>query len=137
MKKVCESYVKVRYQETDQMKIVYHANYLVWFEIGRTEFIRELGMSYSELEQHGLLLPVLEANCTYRKPAKYEDELIILTSVLELKGARLTFHYQVVRDGEILAEGFTRHAFTSPELRPVNLRSAMPDLYEKLAESVE
>lgn len=139
MPRIVESKIRVRYQETDQMKVVYHANYLVWFEIGRTDFIRELGISYSNLEQMGLLLPVLDVQCKYIQSAKYEDELTVETTVSEVKGARLTFQYQVIRDqdGLLLAKGTTQHVFAAPDLKPINLRSKMPELYRMLIESME
>ena len=135
MGRVSESKIKVRYQETDQMGVVYHANYLVWFEVGRTDYIKELGMTYADLEKRGLLLPVIEANCKYRKPAKYDEEVTILTTIQEVKGARLTFSYQAVCgvNGELLAEGSTQHVFTTQEFKPINLRTAMPDLFDMLS----
>ena len=139
MPRIVESKIRVRYQETDQMKVVYHANYLVWFEIGRTDFIRELGVSYSILEQMGLLLPVIDVQCKYIQSAKYEDELTVKTTVREVKGARLTFEYQVIRDkdGQLLAKGTTQHVFAAPDLKPINLRSKMPELYKMIMESME
>jgi acyl-CoA thioester hydrolase len=138
MATVSESMIRVRYQETDQMGVVYHANYLVWFEIGRTDFIRQLGVTYAELETKGLLLPVVEANCKYRRPAKYDDDIVIRTRISELKGARLTFGYEAVRkeDQLLLAEGFTMHVFTSPEFRPVNLRGTNPEVFDLLQQHV-
>ena len=138
MGQMSESRIRVRYVETDQMGVVYHANYLVWFEIGRTDFIRILGVTYSELEQRGLLLPVVEANCKYKQPAKYDDELIIQTTIREMKGVRITFDYQVIRaqDGQTLVSGFTQHVFSSHDFKPFNLRSRMPDLYELLNQSM-
>lgn len=138
MPKVVESRVRVRYQETDQMGVVYHANYLVWFEIGRTDFIREFGLSYSQLEQMGLLLPVLDIHCKYKQSAKYEDEIVIRTSLVEMKGVRITFQYQVIREADelLLAEGSSQHAFASPELKPINLKVKMPQLHQLLTESM-
>jgi acyl-CoA thioester hydrolase len=133
-----ESRIRVRYAETDQMGVVHHANYLAWFEIGRTEFIRSLGVSYADLERRGLYLPVVEANCKYKQPAKYDDEVIIQTTIGEIKGARLTFDYQVIRteDQQILVNGFTQHVFTTPDFKPFNLRSKMPDIYDLLVQSI-
>jgi acyl-CoA thioester hydrolase len=82
---------RVTYAETDQMGFVYYANYLVYFEIGRTEYIRSSGMSYKQLEDLGYMLPVLEASCKYHKPAKYDDILTIRTKVTDFKGIRLVF----------------------------------------------
>jgi acyl-CoA thioester hydrolase len=114
MDKICESAIRVRYEETDQMKVVYHSNYLVWFEIGRTDFIRQIiGLSYASLEEKGVLFPVIEARCKYKVPARYDDELIVQTTVKEVKGVQLTFAYQIIRleDGELLAKGETVHMY--------------------------
>jgi len=109
---VCELEIRVRYAETDQMRVAHHASYLVWFEAGRTEFIRGRGQSYAEVEAAGWLLVVVEAHCRYRRPACYDDVLLIRTRLRALGQATLSFGYEVVRkaDGEILADGYTVHA---------------------------
>ena len=90
--------VRVRYAETDQMGIVYYANYLVWFEIGRVELLRSLGLAYSQLEiEHECILPVVEASCRYRSPARYDDEILIETRPAMLRGSVIKFAYQVWR----------------------------------------
>ncbi len=113
--------VRVRYADTDQMGFVYYGNYLRWFEIGRTEMLRQHGMSYREVEAAGIRLPVLEARCRYRKPARYDDEVVIETTLAELGRASMRFAYRVLRqpDGELLAEGETEHCFLDPRGRPV------------------
>ncbi|MBO8171865.1 MAG: acyl-CoA thioesterase [Bacillaceae bacterium] len=138
MAHISETTVKVRYQETDQMGVVYHANYLVWFEVGRTHFIRELGIPYSVLEQKNILLPVLEANCKYKIPARYEDELVVRTRLAELSPARLRFDYDIYRpaDDRVLSEGYTLHAFVNREMKPYNIKKYAPDLFERLQKSV-
>jgi len=109
---VSELEIRVRYAETDQMRVAHHASYLVWFEAGRTEFIRGRGQSYAEVEAAGWLLVVVEAHCRYRHPARYDDVLLIRTRLRDLGHATLSFGYEIVRkaDGEILAEGYTVHA---------------------------
>lgn len=89
--------VRVRYEETDQMGVVYHANYLNWFEIGRTELIREMGMPYKEIEARGLLLPVVELDVKYRLPARYDDLIAIYTRVVDFTYVRLEFAYEIRR----------------------------------------
>ena len=90
--------VRVRYAETDQMGIVYYANYLVWFEIGRVELLRSLGLAYSQLEtEHECILPVVEASCRYRSPAKYDDEILIETRPVLLRGSVIKFGYRILR----------------------------------------
>ncbi|HYM69326.1 MAG TPA: thioesterase family protein [bacterium] len=104
--------VRVRYAETDQMGVAHHASYLVWFEAARTELIRERGRSYAEIEAAGWLLVVVEAHCRYRRPARYDEVLVVRARVREVRAATLAFAYEVVRkaDGEILADGYTVHA---------------------------
>lgn len=104
--------VRVRYAETDQMGVAHHASYLVWFEAGRTEFLRAHGRSYAEIEADGWLLVVVEAHCRYRRPARYDDVLIVRTRLRALRMATLAFDYELIRkaDGEVLADGYTVHA---------------------------
>jgi len=128
-----ENSFRVRYAETDRMGIVYHANYYVWFDMGRTELLRTLGYNYSELEQKGFLLPVLETNCVHKRPARYDELITVKTSVSEIKGVRITFKYEVYNeDKELLAYGSTSHAFVNGDMKPMNLRKTFPDVYEKL-----
>ena len=117
------SNVRVRYAETDKMGIVYYANYLVWFEVGRTDLLRERGWSYREMEGDGLSLPVVEAACAYRRPALYDDELEVRTTGVLLSPVRVRFDYQVVRpaDAATVAEGHTVHASLDRNGRPIRL----------------
>ncbi|WP_206810356.1 acyl-CoA thioesterase [Paradesulfitobacterium ferrireducens] len=115
--------IKVRYAETDQMGIVYHSNYLIWFEVGRTELFRQLGLPYTLFEEQGLGLAVIEATCLYRKPARYDEELTITTVVEEISSRKVTFSYKIHRDQLLLAEGSTRHLFINKEGRLTDARS--------------
>ena len=117
------SRVRVRYAETDKMGIVYYANYLVWFEVGRTDLLREHGWSYREMEIDGLSLPVVEAACAYRRPALYDDELEVRTTGVLLSPVRVRFDYRVVRpaDAATVAEGHTVHASLDRSGRPARL----------------
>ena len=103
--------VRVRYAETDSMGVVYHANYLVWFEMGRSEYCRTRGFNYRDLEDAGYYLVVSEARCTYRKPARYDEVVQVRTFLHALRRRSLCFRYQVVRKGsrETLVEGETKH----------------------------
>jgi acyl-CoA thioester hydrolase len=105
--------IRVRYADTDQMKVVYHGKYLEYFEVGRAALIRSLGLPYAELESRGVLLPVIEAFAKFRRPALYDDVLSIVAIVSELPHATLKISYQVVRDHdeELLADGYTIHSF--------------------------
>ncbi len=110
-----DTLLRVRYSETDKMGIVYYANYLVWFEIGRAEFCRARGFSYKEMEEDDdAFLVVAESYCRYKAPAYYDDELLVRTHITELRKRSLRFGYEVVRasDGQVIAEGETGHVVT-------------------------
>jgi acyl-CoA thioester hydrolase len=123
--------LRVRYAETDQMGIVYYANYLVWFEIGRVELLRALGFSYSQLEtEHGRILPVIEATCRYRSPARYDDQILIEARPAMLRGPVLKFAYRILRKASdsqagaeptLLAEGETVHVVCDGQLNKMPL----------------
>ena len=115
--------VRVRYAETDQMGIVYYANYLVWFEVGRTDWLRASGWSYREMEADGYALPVIEARCSYQESARYDDEIEVRTTSTLESPVRLQFLYEVVRlsDGTTLATGMTMHAALDRSGRPRRL----------------
>jgi acyl-CoA thioester hydrolase len=119
--------IRVRYADTDQMKVVYHGKYLEYFEVGRAALIRSLGLPYSELETRGILLPVIEAFAKYRKPARYDDLLSIEAIISDLPQATLKIDYQVFRnhEEEPLAEGYTVHSF----LNVVTGKPTRPPLY--------
>ena len=116
MKKT-EIQYRVPYADTDQMGVVYYANYLVYFERLRNELLREQGMPYSEMERQGLMLPVIEAVCRYRNPARYDDLLVFSGWVDEIKGAKIRICCEVRRDGELLTDGHTVHACVSISTR--------------------
>lgn len=126
--------IRVRYSETDQMGVVYHANYLAWFEVGRVEYLRSIGLDYGEMEKRGVMVPVLEAKCRYHKPAKYDDILVVETLLSEVKRAKFYFEYRICRkeDGVLLAEGSTEHIFVDSRFRPINLKKRHPEMWEKL-----
>ncbi len=123
--------LRVRYQETDQMGVVYHANYLNWLEITRTEWIRELGIPYSQLEKEGLLLPVTEVKLKYMYPARYDDRIEVHLQIVNSSYLRLDFEYEVYRviDGLLLITGTTRHVWVNSNWKPVRLDRVMPKLY--------
>lgn len=129
--------IRVRYKDTDAMGIAYYANYLVWFEVGRTEWMRSLGPSYCDLEKSGLFLPVIKASCEYKVPARYDNELTVITWIESLRGVRITFNYEVHRGEQFIARGSTEHAFVNEEGRPVVLRKKNPFLWRKLCQALE
>lgn len=129
------SEITVRYAETDCMGIVHHATYPIWFEVARTDYIKAVGMSYSEMERSGVMLPVTGITCRYHQPAKYEDELIIEAKISRFTPARIEFYYTVRKKDEdvILCEGTSSHGFVDAStFRPLNFRKAMPELYQRM-----
>ena len=116
------SNVRVRYAETDTMGVVYYANYFVWFEVGRTELLRDSGWSYKDMELEGFSLPVIEAHCEYRQPARYDDDLEIRTRATLVTPLRVRFDYEVIRGGDVVAaSGYTVHATLDANGRPCRL----------------
>lgn len=111
--------VVVRYAETDMMGVVYHGNYLPWFEVGRTTLLKELGLPYRHLEAAGFRLPVLEVTAKYLRPALYDDTITIVTTMRERPLLRIRLEYEVRRGEELLATGSTVHAFIDREGKPV------------------
>lgn len=126
--RVSEVRIRVRYAETDQMGVVYHANHFVWFEVGRVEFFRQLGFSYKEMEeQDGCHIAVVDARCRYKAPARYDDEVIVRTQLKNLRESLVHFAYDLLRagDGLLLAEGETTHVVIDREMR----KTAIPGKY--------
>jgi len=125
------SRVRVRYAETDQMGVVYYANYLVWFEIGRTDLLRQNGWSYREMEVDGYSLPVIDAQCAYKASAKYDDEIEVRTSGGMVSPVRVKFSYEVVRaaDRTLLATGSTVHATLDRDGKPCRLPERVRALF--------
>ncbi len=129
-----ETLVRVRYSETDKMGVVYHANYLVWFEIGRTEFCRARGFSYRAMEEdENAFLVVAESYCRYKSPAYFDDELIVRTHITEKRRRTMRFGYEIIRvsDGQVIAEGETGHVLTDKEGRV----RTFPEAYNQLLSS--
>jgi acyl-CoA thioester hydrolase len=117
---VNETRLRVRYAETDQMGVVYHANHFIWFEIGRVELMRQLGFSYRDMEkQDGCYVAVVEAKCRYRAPARYDDEILVRTRLLNVRESVIHFGYELLRaeDGTLIAEGDTTHIVTDSNMK--------------------
>lgn len=135
-----KSSITARYAETDKMGIVHHSAYPIWFEIGRTDFIKKAGMPYSVMEEKGVMTPLTELNCKYYLPAYYEDELTVETWVSKITAARIVFEYSVKRDndGKLLALGSTHHGFVSSKIfRPVSMKKEMPEIFEAIRNAIE
>jgi len=129
--------IRVRYKDTDQMGVVYNGNYFTWFEIGRVEFLRSLGIRYLDLEKLGVYTAVAEAYCKYIKPARYDDEVVIKTRIRRLTDVRIEFEYSLYRkeDNELLATGYTVHAFVDRNIKPINFRKEHEDIWKLLEEA--
>jgi acyl-CoA thioester hydrolase len=128
--RVVETPLRVRYAETDRMGIVYHSHYIVWFEIGRTDYCRAAGMPYRAMEESGLFILVTGLECRYRRPARYDDAVRVRSRLTELAPRGLSFGYEIVDTGDrLLAEGTTRHVFADINGK---LRRAPADILEKL-----
>jgi acyl-CoA thioester hydrolase len=125
--------LRVRYADTDQMGMAYYGTYLRWFEVGRAEMLRFLGVSYREVEEAGIRLPVVEARCRYVRPARYDDLLAIETALAHLGRASVRFEYCVRRepDGELLARGMTEHCFLDPTGKPVRPPAFLAGMLER------
>lgn len=128
----------VRYAETDKMGIVHHSVYPVWYEIGRSDYVKMFGMTYSQIEQAGVMMPLTNLNCHFNLPAKYEDNIIVRTKVIMLSAARITFTYTVKRINEDNTEtelgyGVTEHGFIDKDtFKPCNVKKRLPELYAKI-----
>lgn len=119
--KIHEAQVRVRYQETDNMGVVYYANYFVWFEVARTEYLRSLGISYRQLEDRGMYLMVASAGCRYKYPARYDDLIRIQSWISKLKNSSLTFEYKLFLKETLIATGESVHVFTDQAGKPIRI----------------
>lgn len=130
-----ETRLTVRYAETDMMGIVHHSRYYPWFEQARTDFIKRSGLTYSQMEKMGILLPLTETQCRYIYGLTYEDEVLITCEIEKLTVARIEFAYGVYKLPEMkkASEGKTKHGFVDKDMRPLNLKKAFPEVWEKLS----
>ena len=126
---ICDSRLRVRYAETDQMGVVYHANHFIWFEVGRVELLRQLGFSYRDMEeQDQCFIAVVDARCRYKAPARYDDEIIVRTQLKGVRESVIHFGYELLRDdGTLLAEGETTHIVTNAAMK----MTPLPEKYMK------
>ena len=123
--------LRVRYAETDKMGVVYYANYLVWFEVGRADLLRSLGWTYRDMEGAGVSLPVIEAHCVYRRPARYDDEIEIRTQGRMISPVRMEFQYDVItrHNGTVAASGKTVHAALDAAGKPCRLPARVREAF--------
>ena len=128
---VNESRIRVRYAETDQMGVVYHANHFIWFEVGRVELLRQLGFSYRDMEREdNCFIAVVDARCRYKSPVRYDEEILVRTWLRNIRESVIHFGYELLRveDGALLAEGETTHIVADAEMR----KAALPEKYMKV-----
>jgi acyl-CoA thioester hydrolase len=121
---ICEARVRVRYAETDQMGVVYYANYLIWMEVGRAEYCRTAGIRYRDMEiDDSILLVVAEANCRYQSPATYDEEVLVRTRIGEASSRMIRFDYEMTEaaSGRAIATGYTKHIFCGRDRKPKRL----------------
>jgi acyl-CoA thioester hydrolase len=131
---VCETRLRVRYAETDQMGVAYHANHFIWFEVGRVELLRQLGFSYRDMEaEDHCFIAVVEARCRYKAPARYDDEIIVRTQLKNVRESVIHFGYELIRedDGLLLAEGETTHIVTNAEMKATALPAKYMDAFRE------
>ncbi|MDE3838738.1 hypothetical protein C0966_05005 [Bacillus methanolicus] len=119
----------VRYAETDQMGVVYHANYLIWMEIGRTKLIEDLGFKYAEMEKEGILAPVIDIQASYKKAVRYGEKAIVKTWIEEYDGFRVTYGYEIYNgSGDLAATGFSKHVCVKKDsFCPIAIKKMLPD----------
>src|SRR5690625_3503405 len=131
--------IEVRYQETDQMGVVYHANYLVWFEIGRTKYVESLGFKYADMEKHNVVSPVIDAQITYKKPVRYGEKVEVITWVEKYDGIRTVYGYEIINaEGELVVTGTTEHVIVKKDtFRPLSLRKAFPKWHKAYLKQVK
>lgn len=131
--------IEVRYAETDQMGVVYHANYLVWMELGRTQLIKELGFNYAEMEKDGIISPVLDIQASYKKPLRYGETATIKTWVDEYDGLRSVYKYEIFNgEGELALTGTSKHVCVKKDsFRPISLKRTYPDWHKAYLQAMK
>lgn len=134
-----KSTIVVRYAETDKMGITHHAVYPIWYEQARSDFIKILGVTYSQMEQDGIQLPLVELRCRYARPCTYEDVLEVQTSIRLLTPAKIEFEYRVFKGAQEapINVGSTLHAWVNADMRPFNLKKKHPALYRLLEQAAQ
>lgn len=138
--KISKTELTVRYAETDQMGIVHHSVYPIWYEAGRTDYIKMFGISYTEMESAGVMMPLINLTCHYGIPAKYEDVVVVETRATKLSAAKMVLYYEVKRksDGVLLGSGTTEHGFVdSKTFKPINVKKKLPELFEMISNDIK
>ncbi|MEE1314004.1 MAG: thioesterase family protein [Lachnospiraceae bacterium] len=136
---ITKTKIIVRYAETDQMGIAHHSNYAVWFEAGRTDLIKSMGMTYSDMENNGVIVPLTSLECHYKKAAYYEDELVVESRLTKATNTKLEFEYQILRmsTNDIISTGKTVHGMVSHNLQPIRMKKEKPEIFAMLKSAIE
>ena len=134
-----ETKIRVQYYETDKMGIVHHSNYIRYFETARTEFFRSSGYAYDDMEKSGIWMPVLAVNVDFKTPAVYDEVLVLACGISKLKCASVEMEYEIRNEetGAVHALGTSRHAFTTPQLKPIRLKQEAPEFYKIFKDAME
>ncbi|WP_197969957.1 acyl-CoA thioesterase [Mesobacillus harenae] len=124
--------IEVRYAETDQMGVVYHANYFVWMELGRTQLIEDLGFNYADMEKEGIISPVIDIQASYKRSVRYGEKAFIKTWIAQYDGLRVTYEYEIYNgSGELAVTGISKHVCVKKEsFRPISIKRVYPDWHE-------
>ncbi|MBN2260720.1 MAG: acyl-CoA thioesterase [Clostridiales bacterium] len=131
--------INPRYEETDQMGIIYHGNYFTWFEVARSKFFKDIGYSYRDLESENVILPVIDVGCTYIKPAHYDVDVRVETEIYLFKGVKFGLKYSVFENDTnlLLAHGYTLHGFVDKEMKPINIKKKNKKVFDIISNSFE
>ncbi len=127
--------IRIPYADTDKMGVVYHANYLKYFEMGRTELMRQIGFTYDEMEKQGLYFPVVNAQCNYHAPAHYDDLITVETTISEIKNVTVTFSYKIKYQDKVLVTGSTKHPLVNYAFKPTRIPQNLKELLQKHIEN--
>ncbi len=135
---ITSSEIVVRYQETDQMGIVHHSVYPVWYEVARTDYCKQMGLRYLEMESMGIMTPIYEVHSHYKSPARYDDILTVQTIVKRLTPYRIEFRYEIFKEDTLIHYGETVHVWVdSKEFKPLNLKKHFPNVYQLIESTME
>jgi acyl-CoA thioester hydrolase len=136
---ISKTIITPRYAETDQMGVIYHSNYLIYFEVARSDFFKHIGYSYSRLEKDDIIMPVIEVKCEYIKPIKYDQDVRIETQINLFKGVRFGLKYEVYENENdvLLARGYTVHGFVNKAMKPINIKKKNRLVYDIIIEAME
>ena len=130
--------IKPRYAETDQMGIIYHSNYIIYFEVARTDFFKHIGYSYLKLEEDDIIMPVIEVKCEYIKPAMYDHEIRVETEIFLFKGVRFGLKYEIFdnESNQLLVRGNSIHGFVNKAMKPINIKKKNRPVYDIIMEAM-